>query len=68
MGTHLAELVAVRAAGQCQAYVLEGREQTAGGPGRPDQALADTVGQSRASAGPRDLTAPPAFTKGLTSF
>ena len=38
MGTHLAELVAVRAAGQCQAYVLEGHGQTAGGPGRPDQA------------------------------
>lgn len=29
MGTHLAELVAVRAAGQCHAYVLEGSGQTA---------------------------------------
>ena len=60
---HLAELVAVRAAGLCQA-VLE----AAGGPARPDQALADAAGQSGASGGPRGLTAPPALTKGLTSF
>ena len=66
---YLAWVAAVRGtAGQCRVFALEGGGQTAGGPGRPDQEPAHTVGQSGASGGHRVLTFPPVLTKGLTSF